>query len=264
MSQKRVVLDTREHELGQALTRLGCAFEWRQMDVGDVELYVGFEEPALTVERKTFADLASSLSDGRFAEQRHRLSDNRVGIAYVVEGSESFASQPPGVRGAMLSLSLNHGIPVFRTADVDDTAVWIRSALDYVFKFSIEAKKNPREEEYAGAACRASCAKIKKKDNVDPRQCFLQQLSQIPGISYGMAKRIAEKPGFETMRKLVATLEAFATDTERKASLQSVEKIGPKLAERVVAYLFATSSTVPSTVPSKALASASECLFVEE
>lgn len=254
----RIVIDTREHALGEALKRIECDFEWKQLDVGDIEFHVKSQEdttPYLTVERKTFPDLASSLSDGRFSEQRHRLSDNRLGIAYVIEGRDSFACQTPGVRGALLSLSLNHKIPVFRTADVDDTAFWIKNTYEYLSK---PAREN---EGYAGAACRASC--VKKKDNVDPRQCYLHQLSQIPGLSYGMATRIANKPGFETMRKLIATLEGFSTDKERKATLQSIEKIGPKLADRVVTYLF-SNAPVSSIATNPSTSETSECLFLED
>ena len=226
----RIVLDTREHALGDALLKIGCEFEWKQLDVGDIEIHTNDDAVLLAIERKTFADLASSLSDGRFSEQRHRLSENRAFVAYVVEGTESFSVLSPGVRGAVISLSLYHKIPVFRTSDVDDTAVWVQTTFDSM------CRERRESGGYAGAACRASCAK--KKDNVDPTQCYLQQLSQIPGVSYGMAKRIAGTEGFETMRKLIATLEAFATDKERKAALQSIEKIGPKLADRVIEYVF--------------------------
>ena len=237
------------------MSRMGCVFEWKQLDVGDIEIYASSdaETPDLTIERKTFSDLASSLSDGRYSEQRHRLSDNRAEIAYVIEGRDTFASLSPSVRGALISLSLSHKIPVFRTADVDETAFWVKNTFDHL------CKPEKKSEGYAAVACRASC--VKKKDNVDPRQCFLQQLSQIPGVSYGMAARIAKEPRFETMRRLVATLEGFSSAKERKADLQTIEKIGPKLADRIVSYLFEERSTDGCQAKEKGR---SECLFIDD
>ena len=44
-----------------------------RLDVGDVVMTTGDGGARLLVERKTWADLASSLTDGRYAEQKVRL-----------------------------------------------------------------------------------------------------------------------------------------------------------------------------------------------
>jgi ERCC4-type nuclease len=241
----KIVIDSREHALGASLEKMGCAFEFKMLDVGDIELYAGCEddEPMLTVERKTLEDLASSLSDGRYSEQRLRLMDHRGidRIAYVIEGRSAFSSHSPGVRGALMSLSLKHRIQVIRTENVDDTAFFVMSALKKL--------KEDRESTsgggggYAGAACRASC--VKKRDNVDPHQCFLHQLSQIPGVSYVMAVRIAAHPGFESMRNMISKLDSLSGDKDRRAEFLSIDKIGPKLADRLITYLYTDQLHAP-------------------
>ena len=228
----KIVLDTREHALGEALSKIDCPFEWKQLDVGDIEFHGPEESALLTIERKTIADLESSITDGRYAEQRHRLVDNRPSVAYVIEGSAAFSSHSPRVAGAMLSLGLSHKIPVLQTRDVEDTAVLVRSLCAFLSRPAKESQG------YAGAACRASC--VKKRDNVDPHQCYLHQLSQIPGLSYGLAVRVASHPGFGTMRSMISTLEALGGTKERKAALSAVEKVGPKLAERLLSYVYGT------------------------
>lgn len=235
----RIVIDSREHALGASLEKLGCPFEFKMLDVGDVELYVeGDAEPMLTIERKTLDDLSSSLSDGRYSEQRHRLVDHRGidRVAYVIEGRALFSSHSPGVRGAIMSLSLKHRIQVIRTEDVDDTAFFVMSAQKKLADDLGKAASERASGGYSGAACRAIC--VKKRDNVDQHQCFLHQLSQIPGVSYGMAVRIAGHPGFYSMRNMLTKLGGLATDKERRDEFLSIPKIGAKLADRLIEYLY--------------------------
>ena len=238
----KIVLDSREHALGVALDTLGCAYEFKMLDVGDVELYAKSDddEPILTIERKTLDDLASSLSDGRYSEQRHRLVDHRGvdRVAYVIEGRSSFSSHSPGVRGALISLSLKHRIQVIRTENVDDTALFVTTALKKLKEEGSGSGSGSSGSSggYAGAACRASC--VKKRDNVNPHQCFLHQLSQIPGVSYGMAVRIASHPGFGSMRSMLSKLDGLQGNVERKDEFLSIEKIGPKLADKLITFLY--------------------------
>ena len=73
METVRVDTNVGETPLFDALqARLGAEQVVRErLDVGDVVLSAGGD--TLLVERKTWVDLASSLTDGRYAEQKARL-----------------------------------------------------------------------------------------------------------------------------------------------------------------------------------------------
>ena len=275
-----LVIDVRERALVRELARRHAAVSVRvvQLDVGDAEIRrfpapmvdgdLGCDRPLLVVERKTWSDLASSIGDGRWAEQRRRLIDT-VGaerVAYVIEGGETawgegdgderFAfvddgegcgdaaparrtrGMPSRVRGAMLSLSIGSSrIAVVRTQDVADTADLLVRAAEYLTSPNrASGDASGASVAYAGAACRASATCQRKRDNVDARQCYLQQLCQLPGVSFSIASGIASTPGFETMRSLLRTLDRLDDDKARITSLQRAPKVGRTIATRILAF----------------------------
>ena len=80
-------------------------------------------------ERKTTADLASSIVDGRYSEQKHRLLDCGLRTRmYIVEGLSLTCPTKYGgnvsstsLRSAMVSTHANHGLQVVRTRGLDHT-----------------------------------------------------------------------------------------------------------------------------------------------
>ena len=80
MQGGEIVVDTREADLASRLPHV----HRRQLDVGDVLL----SAPAgqVVIERKTWPDLAKSLSDGRYAEQKARMLSGEDRVVYIVEG----------------------------------------------------------------------------------------------------------------------------------------------------------------------------------
>lgn len=159
----------------------------------------------------------------------------------------------PRVLGAMLSLLLRARprFTVVRTRDAADTADFLVRAVEFFERHhrddelnqgqGAEHEQEAEAEEvaaYAGAACRASAIRAKKRDNVDARQCYLQQLCQVPGVSHAIAVAIAGTPGFGGgMTELVLTLEALPDDRARLASLQRAPKVGKGIAGRILASI---------------------------
>jgi len=233
----------------------GCDLEVRRLDVGDAEIRGADGEVLLVVERKTLADLGASLRDGRYAEQRKRLTDafGQGRVAYVLEGASgqsgfTFGDERKDVggtsaarlQGAALSLMLGSArVPVVFTRDLSDTAAFLRRAAAFL---TADRPTAAASGGYAGAACRASA--VKKRDNVDPHQCYLQQLCQVPGVSYGLASALAARAGFGSMRELVATLDALPA-RERLKALQAVPKVGKMLSERIVLFLIGEGRPLP-------------------
>ena len=65
-------------------------YEWvtfQNLDLGDY-LFKYNNQPILIIERKTIEDLASSIKDGRYREQKTRLLNtyNKKNILYLIEG----------------------------------------------------------------------------------------------------------------------------------------------------------------------------------
>jgi ERCC4-type nuclease len=145
----------------------------------------------------------------------------------------SHPRQPEDARtsAAVLSLQVGYRLPVLFTRSVADTA----ELLVRIGMFLSRPRPVAHGTPYEAAACRASTAThSKKRENVDARQCFLQQLCQVPGVSHGIAVGIAATPGFGTMRDLARTLEALPAPKERSAALQKAPKVGKAIAERIL------------------------------
>ena len=301
-SRSLIVLDNRERSLATALGALltrdtgSIDMEVAVLSVGDVEIRQqqqqqseGSEIPRdllFVFERKTWSDLASSICDGRWAEQKARMTET-IGagrIAYIVEGGDlawgvvggggspvasSYAfiddregidgiedidggcgetltathspssgatTMLPRVRGALLSMliGVSNRVPVIRTRDVSDTAAFLVKAAEFLTSVD---RGGGGGGGYAAAACRASTAVFpKKRDNVDVRQCFLQQLCQVPGVSFVLASSISDVMGVVSMRGLVNAMDGFQDNKARLEALQRVPKVGRKTAERILAF----------------------------
>ena len=63
----------------------------KPLDIGDVEISSSLVKYIL--ERKTVADLISSLHDGRYKEQKYRLLSSGHHITYIIEGDDILSSR---------------------------------------------------------------------------------------------------------------------------------------------------------------------------
>ncbi len=83
-------------------------------------------------ERKTMADFAISILDGRLFSQAPRLRDADLCSVIILEGSASeldnYGISRAALLGAMATLTLVFGIPLLRSANATETADLIRYA----------------------------------------------------------------------------------------------------------------------------------------
>lgn len=88
----KLVIDTKEKAMSTAvitdyLDTLGLQHEQRNLDVGDLAIYDGDDVVAI-FERKTCKDMAASINDGRYREQKVRLLNTSCRWkGYILEGS---------------------------------------------------------------------------------------------------------------------------------------------------------------------------------
>jgi ERCC4-type nuclease len=113
--------------------------------LGDIIVEFDDETTAVIVERKSLSDLISSIRDGRYEEQSHRLIHSsgisRHNIIYMIEGIVNQLSQYDRdlVYATMTSLNFYKGFSVIRTSSIQDTAEYIKTM---VIKMQKNTNKN--------------------------------------------------------------------------------------------------------------------------
>ena len=106
----------------------------------------------MIIERKSVSDLMSSIKDGRYKEQKMRISscqseDNTKGIKcqsfYLIEGNVNNIKfrkkqNSKGIYGSWISMMFRDNIKMIRTWDLEETSVFIMRLIDRILK-------NPKE-----------------------------------------------------------------------------------------------------------------------
>lgn len=195
-----LVVDSRENALIVALTADDTMHEVQQMDVGDAVIVLQEGVLGLIVERKTEADLAASMRDGRYHEQKGRLMQVRdkykYGVVYILEGPRDKKILPDATRdGMIMHTTLRDQIPVIVTADVGGTANWLTAATAFLAK---------QEKGVVGAlTADLSAGQVKKTTNASG--VYLRQLCNFMNVGQMRAAKIAMK--YPTMARLVAAAQ---------------------------------------------------------
>jgi ERCC4-type nuclease len=191
------------------------------------------ENTLIIIERKSFSDLLSSIKDGRYEEQSHRLLNTSElpphSIIYLLEGMFSNLKNPKDknlIFSCITSLNFFKGFSIMRTSTIYETAEWL---ILLVLKITKELEKGrepyflsspylrnftqnnqPRvleegtsQEETPENYC--NFVKKVKKENITPENIGEIILSQIPGISSVTSIAIMKK--FSTFPKFMAELE---------------------------------------------------------
>jgi ERCC4-type nuclease len=249
-----IVIDNREGKLiGKFEEKKETKFSVCQLDIGDF-LIKRNDEVVIVIERKTLGDLYSSIHDGRYKEQKLRIKSNfkTHQIVYLIEGTmreynkkylKNFKSI---VNGAVINTMYRDSIRCIKTSNLDESYDILLGLSKKIHKnpefFSgeVTANKSVDIEEYISAI------KIKKKENMTPKNCGILQLCHIPGVSKNMSICIIENYG--SVRKIIEKL-LEQPETERGSMLKSfmykssdsepakTRKIGPVVSNRIYEYL---------------------------
>lgn len=196
-----------------------------RLDVGDVEISCGGTK--VCIERKTWTDLAASICDGRFKEQKTRMvaSEGKVVYLYVIE-AERIPSWDDSHRGmfcramwgAIVKTSLRDGFQVLHTASTKDTAslcIYIADQLN-IGAFVPNASK----------AAIAGVQKRKRDNLTDPRLILRAMLATVPGMSVGRADQVLGT--FPNVRALCAAKVTCLANLEC-----GDRRLGPKMAAKL-------------------------------
>ena len=255
-----VKIDARERELiplirekmGETMSdQITISVE--SLPLGDI-IFCKDEQELMIIERKSVADLAASIKDGRYQEQSYRLDGTELhnhNIVYLIEGNMARATfDKSALYSAVFSLQYYKGFSVWRTFSIDETATILCNSIKYLAKSSAT-----RTGYYVGAGGGASASggggseepkpssdkdyvnvvKTIKKDNVTPNNIGEIMLCQIPGVSANTALAIMEH--FKCMVNLIADLQEHGASCLEKVELKNAKGASRKLNKTCVANL---------------------------
>ncbi len=160
------------------------------------------------IERKTIADFAASLVDGRLFPQAARLVRDGHRTLMLIEGPPGASMpdvHPHAVQGALVSLAAMWRLPVLHTLDANDSL--------RVMRFLAAQVSNRRE----AVVCRYG----RKPKRLATRRLFL--LQSLPGVGPALAARLLTQLG--SVRRVVTA------DVDQ---LRQVRGVGPKKATRIL------------------------------
>jgi ERCC4-type nuclease len=243
-----IKLDYREKKLNGQLLKLKDTNKFdkisivlENLSIGDVIICDDDGKEKMIIERKTLSDLASSIKDGRYAEQSYRLNGYSMvnhNIVYLLEGiiadwperkARMTRTPKKTLYVTMFSLQYYKGFTTINTKNVEETAEYIVRVTD---KLSRDKKQC-----YYDSSCNyvpyTSVVKKEKKKNITPENIDIIMLNQIPGISLKTSEAIIGK--YKTVYNLIQELnenlgcldnvKLKATNGERKISKTAVKNI---------------------------------------
>ena len=233
----KIIIDNRETNLynnmiERDLDKYDIQITKQQLEIGDIHII--YNDIYFIYERKTIADLLSSVKDGRYKEQKLRLmANNPNNINYIIEGTDIIASNNTHNQQLLTSIYYNSiyrdNIKLFFTKNINDT-----TTLLLLISTKIIDKPHNFSNTYQHSTDYIDSCKIKTKkcDNIDKETCYLLQLSQIPGISKQIAKNI--KDIYPSLNILLKTLNDVENPIEL---LVKIPNIGQQKATKIIEFL---------------------------
>jgi ERCC4-type nuclease len=258
MDNFQLIIDYRENKLIEQFNNRQIQHKTENLDIGDIMITSGETAlPILIIERKTIADLRSSICDGRLREQRYRLLQASglppSRIMYIIEGSFETTNKRllktthkqvdnSTLLSSIINMQFRDNIKVQRTNSIEETS-------DFVIKlFSKIGDKDIFQTEHSEMKSEpqsyTSTIHKKKKENMNPETWFVCQLSMIPQISDTIATVITKT--YPTLLSLILKYQSIAED-ERPDLLSNLtydlstgkkRKIGKVVSNRVYEFLY--------------------------
>lgn len=242
-------IDNREQKIKQHFRSQNIEFTANNLALGDF-IFTYDDKLVVIIERKTIADLASSIKKGRYREQKFRLLSNypKEKIIYLIEGdlsgnleNELYGLKTKTYYTTITNLILRDQIGVYQTTNLVNTIHFLENLRRKISQsgncFKINAKAS--NTQYLEALQLNS----EKKKNITPTRCFQFQLNQIPGISNMISQTIVEKYHniFNLCQDYQKTEESQRSQMLANELCQlkngKTRKIGKKASDKIYQYL---------------------------
>ena len=212
------------------------------MTIGD---YIFYDEinakELLIIERKSLADLESSIKDGRYKEQSFRLNETPLhnhNIIYLLEGAiinYKNAEFKSTLYSTLFSLNYYKGFSVINVLNQTESCDLLLAIASKLIRENMPgfycqpiSSTNLVNSEY--------CTTLKptKKSHITKDNIFAIMLKQIPGISNVSALALVSE--FKTMENLLSSLKTDYCNFEN-IKLESGRKINKNIISALKEYL---------------------------
>lgn len=249
-----VIIDNRETKIKEyfsSLIHYVDILKYENLDIGDIVIkYNGVIK--YIFERKTLRDLAESIKDNRYHEQKQRMkftSSDDVKISYIFEYFINYDSLEPDIQisnlrgdvvlSAILNTTLRDNYGIFLTRDTRETIYVIENIIYRMIKDPTKYfnKTDKIDNTYL--------LKKRKKDNITRDNIFLLYLSQIPGVSKSIGTQLSKM--YKTMSEFILYLNTFENYDDKINYVANINvdikndkkrKIGKKTATKIIELLF--------------------------
>jgi ERCC4-type nuclease len=269
-----IKIDTREKDLFDKINHLvktipnfnKCIIQSETLDIGDI-IIADEKEEKIIIERKTIADLLSSIKDCRYEEQSYRLNGlthHNHNIVYLIEGDlnkiSHFKTNETAkftALSAMFSLNYYKGFSVQRSISLEETALMIcnmaykldKSPSKKAFYENLtndgtndtnNTNNNTNENLTNETSVKQYVNVIKKvkKENITPENISEIMLCQIPGISSVTALAVMSE--YKSIANLIKELEnnnECLKDIKLINTTGQIRKINKTCVENIVKFL---------------------------
>ncbi|AEF95928.1 DEAD/DEAH box helicase [Methanotorris igneus] len=194
----KIIVDVRERHVGRLLADK-AKVEFKVLEVGD---YIISDRVA--VERKTAEDFVNSIIDKRLFMQLKDLRKYQKPIL-IVEGKNFFRLHENAIKGAILSIILDFGIPIIFTENIEET-------VDILIKLA----EKEQIKEKRGVYVRYGKTAMSLKE----QQRFI--VESLPDVGPQLAENLLKH--FKTVERVF---------TAKEDELMEVEGIGEKTAKKI-------------------------------
>ncbi len=224
MTTVTITVDGRETKVAAELQTLSVDFISKELFIGDIVFTRG-DDTVLICERKTYADLASSIADGRYALQREAMKETGAKVTYIIEGVNKPRTSLDGKRvlGALENLAVVHGISIIPTVSVVETALAIQH-----LKTKLEAQAVRTGDDIIIPKV------IRRKERI-MANVLLHQLQVITGVSGDVAKVIVD--AYPNMHALITAYDRLPIVKDKEQMLADLKlskrRVGPALSQRI-------------------------------
>lgn len=223
----KLVVDIRECGIIQVFKdkQLEGEFERESLPLGDF-LFKDDNTQYLIIERKTYEDLAASIVDGRFREQKSRLIEMKASgsrVMYIIEGNpRGYKGKVPykTLQSAILNLMLVHDFMVMFSSDICNTVDILM-----LIKSKLEASGNS-DTATGTVHMRMPSRGDKIRDNL-----FLMLMMVIPGVSQKIGEKICSR--YSCMAALVKAFEEGGEHLLADIQLTEKRKLGKALSSKI-------------------------------
>jgi ERCC4-type nuclease len=221
----KLLIDVREpkkiiDQLGILNADKKYEIEVKQLEIGDYIIYDEINDKTLVIiERKSLADLESSIKDGRYKEQSFRLAGNELpnhNIYYLIEGNIATYKKKVFIStlySSLISMSYFKGFSILNSLNENGTAEIINNFVKKLLKennnecyyknntgITEQNDTTSTQENYINVV------KTEKKSNITRENIHMIMLMQVPDVSVKSATAIINK--FITIKDLVLALES--------------------------------------------------------